>query len=383
MRKIRVLIVDDSIVVRKLLTDALSAEPLIDVVGFATNGRSALEKVSQLSPDLLTLDVEMPEMNGLETLAALRKTHPKLPVIMFSTMTQHGAGATLEALALGASDYVTKPANVGSVSASIQRIRDELIPKIKALCGRTLGIEKTTPALPIQSPLGKSPLVNLRPTMTPQRTASSRVDVVAIGVSTGGPQALAMLLPQLPESFPVPIVLVQHMPAMFTKLLAERLSTQTAIQVSEGVDGGILTAGKAWVAPGDHHMTLARKGTTVCLRMHQGPPENSCRPAVDVLFRSVAEVYGPYVLGVVLTGMGQDGLRGCEAIKESGGRVIVQDEASSIVWGMPGFVARAGLADAVLPLSRLAAEIVRRVDRAAGPFVTSKPPVINARVGKV
>ncbi len=226
-------------------------------------------------------------------------------------------------------------------------------------------------------------MVTLRTGGSVQRPTTSRVDVVAIGVSTGGPQALATLLPQIPASFPVPIVLVQHMPAMFTKLLAERLSTQTALQVSEGVDGGMLTAGKAWIAPGDFHMTLARKGSSVCLRMHQGSPENSCRPAVDALFRSVAEVYGPHVLGVVLTGMGQDGLRGCEVIKESGGRIIVQDEASSIVWGMPGFVARAGLADAVLPLNRLAAEIVRCATQPTGLLVTPKVPVMTARVGKV
>jgi two-component system, chemotaxis family, protein-glutamate methylesterase/glutaminase len=383
MRKIRVLIVDDSIVIRKLLTDALSAEPAIEVVGSAANGRIALDKLPQFSPDLVTLDVEMPEMDGLETLAVFRKTYPKLPVIMFSTLTQRGAGSTLEALALGASDYVTKPANVGSVSAGIQRIREELIPKIKALCGRVVGMERSAPALPARTATGNGLATNLRTSPAGPRTVSQRVDIVAIGVSTGGPQALAALLPQLPTAFPVPIVVVQHMPAMFTKLLAERLATQSTIKVSEGVVGGILTAGKAWVAPGDYHMVLERKGTAICLRMHQGPPENSCRPAVDVLFRSVAEMYGPHVLGVVLTGMGQDGLRGCEAIKAAGGQIVVQDEASSVVWGMPGFVARAGLADTILPLNRLATEIIRRAEQPPGTIVAQRGATTKSRVGQV
>ena len=383
MPKIRVLIVDDSIVIRKLLMDALSAEPSIEVVGSAANGRIALEKLPQLTPDLITLDVEMPEMDGLETLAAVRKSYPKLPVIMFSTLTQRGAGATLEALALGASDYVTKPANVGSVTAGTQRIRDELIPKIKALCGRVGGSEKPVGTMTLQAGPPKVSALSLRPTPGGPRSTLSRIDVVAIGVSTGGPQALAALLPQLPSSFPVPIVLVQHMPPMFTKLLAERLSTQSAIQVREGSEGGILTAGKAWVAPGDYHMTVVRKGTSVCLRMNQGPPENSCRPAVDVLFRSVVDVYGANVLGVVLTGMGQDGLRGSEVIKAAGGQVIVQDEATSTVWGMPGFVSRAGLADAVLPLPRLAAEVIRRVEPVAGAVGPARVGTVKPRTGQV
>jgi two-component system chemotaxis response regulator CheB len=192
------------------------------------------------------------------------------------------------------------------------------------------------------------------------------VEVVAIGVSTGGPNALAELLPGIPAGFPVPILIVQHMPPVFTGLLAQRLAAQCRIPVREGTMGALLGPGVAWIAPGDYHMTIERRAAEVRLRTHQGQPENSCRPAVDVLFRSVAQAYGSRSLAVILTGMGQDGLRGCEAIHETGGQVVVQDEASSVVWGMPGAVALAGLAERVLPLSQMAAEITRRVERAAG-----------------
>jgi two-component system chemotaxis response regulator CheB len=370
MRKIRVLVVDDSVVIRKLVTDALSADPDIEIVGTAGNGRVGLTKIAQLNPDLVTLDIEMPEMDGLEALAALRKTHPKLPVIMFSTLTQRGAAATLDALALGASDYVAKPANVGSVTVGIQRVQEDLIPKIKAFCRRApsvtslpapprllnAGIAKRQHPTPnTQHPTPRSPHAAIG-------GAAQRIDVVAIGVSTGGPNALASLFPQWLASFPVPIVLVQHMPPTFTRLLAERLAAQSALRINEGKSGEILAPGQAWIAPGDFHMTVERDAVSVRLGMNQGPPENSCRPAVDVLFRSVARVFGPHVLGVVLTGMGQDGLHGCEAIKAAGGHVFIQDEASSVVWGMPGTVAKAGLADKILPLEQLGAEILRRVE---------------------
>jgi two-component system chemotaxis response regulator CheB len=203
------------------------------------------------------------------------------------------------------------------------------------------------------------------------RAGSERPSIVAIGVSTGGPNALAALVPALPGDFPVPVVIVQHMPPMFTRLLAERLNTQSKLKVVEGQAGMALQAGTVYIAPGDFHMELQPSGMSVLLRLVQTPPENSCRPAVDVLFRSVARTYGARVLGVILTGMGQDGLRGCETIHEAGGRVVVQDEATSIVWGMPGFVARAGLAEKVLPLDTIAAEIVRRTGGPLGPGITS------------
>jgi two-component system chemotaxis response regulator CheB len=359
MPPIRILIVDDSAVIRKVLTEGLASDPAIEVAGTAANGQIAISKIPQVNPDLVTLDIEMPGMNGLETLVAIRKIYPKLPVIMFSTLTERGASATLDALALGANDYVTKPSNVGSATAALERIREQLIPKIKAHC-------------PLISPSGLKPATAL-----PKSPAASRakldtqgpgapVEIVAIGVSTGGPNALAEVVPRLPASLPVPVVIVQHMPPIFTKLLAERLSSKSQIRVEEGQPGQTLEPGQAWVAPGDFHMAVERGKAGVHLITHRQPPENSCRPAVDVLFRSVAEVYGPRALGVVMTGMGQDGLRGSERIREAGGRVLAQDEATSVVWGMPGFVAQAGLAEKVLPLNQIAAEIVLRVSESRG-----------------
>jgi two-component system, chemotaxis family, protein-glutamate methylesterase/glutaminase len=363
-RRIRILVVDDAVVVRRMVTDVLSEDPEIEVVGAAANGRIGLQKLTQVNPDLVTLDIEMPEMDGLQTLAALRKTHPTLPVIMFSTLTERGGAATLEALSLGASDYVTKPANVGSVALAQQRIREELIPKVKALIRKRAHVaEPHAPSVPtpIARPAMPSP-PRLQPT-----TAAGPVEVLAIGVSTGGPNALAAVLPQLPAGFPIPIVLVQHMPPMFTRLLAERLDAQSKVKVVEAAGGEVLQPGVVYVAPGNFHMVVQRRGTQVVTVLNQLPPENSCRPAVDPLFRSVSQVYGSRALGVILTGMGQDGLRGSEDIRAAGGSIIAQDEATSVVWGMPGFVVRAGLADRVLPLAAVATELTRRCPSTSEP----------------
>ncbi len=357
MTPIRILVVDDSVVIRKVLSDALSADRALEVVGVASDGRIALAKIPLLKPDLVTLDIEMPVMDGLETLAALRKLYPKLPVIMFSTLTERGAAATLDALSLGASDYATKPSNPGSPAVAIERIRSELIPKIKALCG--------------VAPLKLSPHLVIRPALKVRTRTKPPIEIVAIGTSTGGPNALAEVLPRIPNDFPVPIVVVQHMPPIFTRLLAERLASRSAIPVEEGSAGEVLLPGQAWIAPGNFHMTVIRAGLQYRLSLNQATPENSCRPAVDVLFRSVALAYGPNVLGVVMTGMGADGVRGARDIRQAGGEVIIQDEASAIVWGMPGLVYAAGQADAVFPLDCLAGEIERRVLRSR----TSHPHV--------
>jgi two-component system chemotaxis response regulator CheB len=351
MPPIRILIVDDSAVVRKVLCDGLAPDVALEVVGTASNGRIALARIPQLNPDLVTLDVEMPQMNGLETLAEIRKTYPRLPVIMFSTMTERGAATTLDALALGASDYVTKPGNTGSLEVTLAQIREQLIPKIKALCEARPGTQRA-PISPAPSPrsVGAQPAREL-----------PRIDLLAIGTSTGGPNALAELMPAIPGNFPVPIVIVQHMPPMFTRLLASRLNGHSELTIREGVPGEILRPGEAWIAPGDYHMTVERRGTSVQLALNQDPPENSCRPAVDPMFRSVAKVYGANVLAAVLTGMGCDGVQGARHIRERGGQILVQDEASSVVWGMPGQVAAAGLADAVHPLKSMVQEILRRV----------------------
>ena len=358
MRKIRVLIVDDSTVVRRLLSDALSSDPALEIAGTASNGKIALDKLPQVCPDLVTLDIEMPDMDGLTTLTHLRKLYPRLPVIMFSTLTQKGAVDTLNALSLGASDYVTKPSNVGSVTAGIAAVKNDLIPKIKALC--PFGARVDTPTVRVTPPPSR---LGLRP--------PEKVSLLAIGVSTGGPNALTELFKQLPGDFPVPIVIVQHMPPVFTRYLAERLSTVSPLTVYEARGGEVLRPGGAWLAPGNFHMALSPSAEGWITRLHQGPPENSCRPSVDVLFRSVAELAGAGSLAVVLTGMGQDGLRGCEAIHQAGGRVLAQDEATSVVWGMPGAVAGAGLADQILPLDRFADELVRLTRRPATAVLTS------------
>jgi two-component system chemotaxis response regulator CheB len=376
------LVVDDAVVVRRLLVDALTAEVDIEVAGTAPNGRIALAKLDQVNPDIVTLDIEMPEMDGLECLAEIKRRRPNLPVIMFSTLTERGAIATLDALARGASDYVTKPTGAGSVTAAMERVRADLVPKIRGLCGRFARPGEAPPTSQagrrLPHPSGPADggavagagvvaagaagaLAPGAPGATHPAWLRARADVVAIGVSTGGPNALATLVAALPPSLPVPVLIVQHMPPLFTRLLAERLQSKTKLQVSEARSGVEVKPGQVWLAPGDHHLVALREGTSVWLRTNQDAPEHSCRPAVDVLFRSVAACYQQHVLGVVMTGMGQDGLRGAEVIREAGGSVFAQDEATSVVWGMPGLVAKAGLADRVLPLESIAGEIVARL----------------------
>jgi len=351
MTPIRILVVDDSVVIRKVLCDVLSSDPDIEVAGTASDGRLALAKIAQLTPDLITLDVEMPNMSGLETIAEIRKLHPMLPIIMFSTLTERGASTTLDALALGASDYLAKPSNTGSLDVTMSRIKQELLPKVKALCGRRLSDKVRAKSI-------------LKRTIVPalrMPRSAARIDILAIGTSTGGPNALAEVLPAIPADFPVPIVIVQHMPPLFTRMLAERLNKQCAIRVHEGEPEKTLEPGHAWIAPGDYHMIVVRHGTAMQLAINQEPQENSCRPAVDVLFRSVASVFGPNALAVVLTGMGSDGVLGSQFVRERGGHVYVQDEATSVVWGMPGQTAAAGWADSIFPLQSMAGEIDRHV----------------------
>lgn len=366
MPKIRILVVDDSVVVRRMVSDVLAADPQLEIAGTAANGKIALAKIPQVNPDVVILDVEMPELDGIGTLVGIRKSLPALPVIMYSTLTQRGAEATLEALSKGATDYVTKPSNVGSAAQALECIRTQLIPRIKAICGGALGLHRS-------SSLGASVASQKLSPRLPVLRREERIDIVAIGVSTGGPNALASLIPSFPSDLPVPVVIVQHMPPVFTRFLAERLAAKSQISVEEGCPGALLKPGCAWIAPGDYHMVVATDHNQVVIRTYQGPPENSCRPAVDVLFRSVAEVYKSHTLAVVMTGMGQDGLRGCEHIRESGGQILAQDQETSVVWGMPGFVANAGLADKVLSLDQLGMEIIRRARFGRVPEFKSAP----------
>jgi two-component system, chemotaxis family, protein-glutamate methylesterase/glutaminase len=353
--KKRVLIVDDAVVVRKCLADAIAQDPDLEVAATASNGRLALAKFPRLKPDIVLLDIEMPEMDGLATVRELRKVDARVPIIMFSTLTERGATITLEALSAGASDYVTKPSNADAATTS-QAILAELIPKIRALC-RLPATGDTARLLPAALPARGNQTAAPVPVRRP--ISPLPVQIVAIGVSTGGPDALAHVIPSLPSKIPVPIVIAQHMPPIFTSLLAARLAAKSAFPVRECVSGEPLTPGCIFLAPGDFHMIVQQEAGKVCLRTHQEAKENFCRPSVDVLFRSVARVYAGRTLAVVLTGMGQDGLKGCELLSQLGARICVQDESTSVVWGMPGFVAKAGLAQKILPLDQIASEIMR------------------------
>jgi two-component system chemotaxis response regulator CheB len=349
--RIRVLVVDDSVVIRRLVTHALSEDPDIEVVGSASNGRTALARILQLNPDVITLDIEMPEMDGLEVLRAIRNQQTGPRVIMFSTLTARGAGITLEALALGADDYVAKAANVGSLEVSLASLRAEMVPKIKQFF--SFSQAERAAIQQVAAPICES----TRGSIT-RRTPR----VVVVGVSTGGPVALAQAVPEFPDDFPLPILIVQHMPPLFTRLLAERLQSKTKLIVEEAAQGSSIAPGRILIAPGDFHMRVNKNGANATVTLDQGPPENSCRPAVDVLFRSAGEAYDGDVVAAILTGMGQDGTRGAETLKARGAYVIAQDEASSVVWGMPGSVVTAGLADATIPLDDIVPEIVRQVN---------------------
>ena len=355
--RIRILIADDSAVMRSLLRAVVSSDAGLEVAGTAADGQAALGAIETLRPDLVLLDVEMPVMDGLVTLRKLRAQGHRMPVIMCSSLTQRGAKVTIEALASGASDYVAKPAGQSGREAAMQTLTQDLIPKIQALTSQP------QPALP-----GAARIPLLAP-MAPFKAqpVESIPTALAIGVSTGGPAALDILLPGLPANFPLPVLIVQHMPELFTKLFAERLNGRCALQVREAVEGEPVRAGSMYIAKGNWHMEVlagARIGLPPTLHLSQGRPENHCRPAADVLFRSAAAVYGAGVLAVVLTGMGTDGMLGARFIREHGGSVLAQDQASSAVWGMPGAVANAGLAHKVLPLNAIAAEILRLASRA-------------------
>lgn len=348
---IRVLVVDDSPVMRRILASALGAEPRIRVVGTATNGRDGLAKIEELKPDVVTMDIEMPEMDGLTALTAARQRWPRLPIIMISSLTRSGAIATLEALGRGASDFVPKPdANGGD---GIRRFGEDLCPRVVALARPTTIVRPRTEA-PAPAPI--------------PRSRGRSVRLIAIGASTGGPDALTRLLGGLHLPLPVPVVIVQHMPPVFTSMLAERLSAHCRARVVEATDGMVCAAGVVVIAPGDQHLELKTDGTTLFAHLTKGPPVNSCRPAVDVLFRSAAATAGAGTLAVILTGLGRDGCEGARALVAAGADVLAQDEASSVVWGMPGAVVKAGLARAVLPINELASLIQSRVGGGAGPI---------------
>ena len=353
-RMVRVLIADDSAVMRRLLRMVFDTTPAVEVVAAVASGTEALGEFSRVNPDLVLLDIEMPGMNGLEVLSAIRGQNRRVPIIMCSTLTWRGAQITIEALSRGATDYVTKPAAQKGVREAVSALAGELIPKVLAF-------------FPSGSPPLPRPRTVVAGVISPAAGPPPRI--VVIGVSTGGPAALEVLLPKMPASFPVPILIVQHMPHLFTGLLAERLNSLCALRVREAVEGARIEPGVVEIARGDWHLELSRD-----FRMHlnQNEPENFCRPSVDVLFRSAASITSGRLLGVVLTGMGSDGLAGCRAIRQAGGTIFVQDAASSVIWGMPGAVANAGLAHKTLPLEDIAREMMQVVPREPARLVVSE-----------
>jgi two-component system chemotaxis response regulator CheB len=351
--RIRVLVVDDAVIVRRLIMQALSTDPAFEIVGSASDGAIALERIAALNPDIVTLDLDMPDVDGISALREIRPRWPRLPVLVFTGMANPGP-REMEALSLGAAGAIRKLPHEGNMRDAIRWVRDQLAPALKNLSAPSAAVTPVATAHARSGdPAGAGSRVD--------RRSARRPEVLGIGASTGGPNALEEVLRNLPADLDLPIVVVQHMPEGFTRLLADRLAATTPFPASEAIPGTVLQPGRIWVAPGDRHMLVERCAEGVRLETNRHAPEHSCRPAVDVLFRSLAEAYGPAVLAVVLTGMGQDGLLGAERIVQAGGEVVVQDEETSVVWGMPGAVERAGLAAAVLPLGRLADAITERV----------------------
>jgi two-component system chemotaxis response regulator CheB len=352
-QKVRVLVVDDSVVVRRLIANAIETDPQIELAGIAMDGQMALEKVRSLRPDVITMDIEMPRMNGIEAVRAIRKENSEARILMFSTLSERGATVTLEALALGADDALLKVVDTNP-EASQKRLKEEMLPRIKQFfLFEGMGGSAAANLAPAAAP----PVALVAaPPVTRWKTggAGAAPLILAIGISTGGPKALEVLLPAIPKTYPLPIVLVQHMPPLFTKMLAERLNTLCALEVKEAAAGDAVEAGKVLIAPGNFHMRITGGSAAPRVALDQAPPVNSCRPAVDVLFQSLAENYGGAVAAAILTGMGNDGAAGASMLKQKGAYILAQDEPTSVVWGMPGAVVNAGLADAVLPLGDMA-----------------------------
>lgn len=335
---IRVLIVDDSAVARRIVATALEREGGFVVAGMAETGRVALDFLSRSSVDAVVLDLEMPELDGCGTLRELRKTNTALPVLVFSSLTERGAKATISALFAGADDYLCKPEGLGGLAGSLAAVRAELVPKLRAL---------------VQARRKVAHLAAAR--AREQRPAQLHAGpaLIAIGSSAGGPQALSQLIGALPAELPVPVVVVQHMPAGFTKSLADRLNAMARVRVVEAVHQQRLLSGVVHIAPGDQHLQVDRQGEDCAIVLDRGPLEHGCRPSVDRLFASASRVYGRSLLSVVLTGMGKDGLAGAAQVRAAGGSIWVQDEQSSAVWGMAGAVVGAGLADRIWSLGEI------------------------------
>lgn len=349
---VKVFIVDDSAFMRNALSSMLSSDKDIQIVGTARDGIEAIEKIASLKPDVVTMDIEMPKMDGITALKHIMQKNP-VPVIMVSSLTSEGAKATLEALELGAVDFI--PKNLSDLSINIVKIKEILIDKIKQIGKRDI-----LKVLLKRQSVTKAP--DLSKYVIARSHGDRRIGIVAIGTSTGGPGALQQIIPHLPKDFPVPVVIAQHMPPNFTRPFSERLNQLSKITVKEAEEGDAVNPGLALVAPGRGHMRLKRiRGIETIVNISESKDEFIYRPSVDALASSVAEYYPGRALGVILTGMGNDGLKGFTAIKKTGGKIYAQDEKTCVVYGMPKSVVEAGLADKVLPLDEIAGEIINSV----------------------
>lgn len=369
---IRILIADDSAIMRRLILQAINQQSGMEIAGIAKNGAEAIECFKTQPPDLVLLDTEMPGVNGLQALKAIRALDAKVPVILFGPLASGLISSRDAAIAAGASAWVAKPPAAGHVDRIIAWLQTELIAPMRALIGSSAECQETqsSPGIEIARPddvdmtvIAPSiyPKLFSRTLPFPRRNSQPQRPVIVIGAATGGPNALAKVIGELPRNIGAPILIVQHLPPVFTKLLAERLDQLTELTVREGYDGAVVTAGEVWIAPGDLHMTVEKSGAEIVLRTNQSPAINSNRPAIDALFHSVAEVCGSNCLAVVLTGLGDDGAAGCRAIRQCGAEILVQDEASSVAWGMPGAIVDAGLASSVLSLEDIAPAIAMRI----------------------
>lgn len=368
----RVMLVDDSAVIRGLFARSLESDPEVQVVASVGDGQMAVNALAKDKGkiEVIVLDIEMPRMDGLTALPELLKIDPDVPVVMASTLTARNADISLKAMSLGAKDYIPKPSSMRELSAA-EAFKQELLAKVKSL-GAARRRKTGAPPRPRFSveraagaPRTQAPAAAAKPsTPVSLRPAGRRVpQVLCIGSSTGGPQALFKVLGGLPKTLRLPILLTQHMPATFTPILADHITRSTGWQCVEATDGMPVQTGRVHLAPGDYHMLVERASGGPVLRLNQGPPENFCRPAVDPMLRSAVAAWNGQALALILTGMGHDGQKGAEALVEAGGTVIAQDEASSVVWGMPGAVARAGLCTAVLPLEQIASWIDKQTQR--------------------
>lgn len=345
--RLKVLVVDDSFLMRRIISDIVNSDPQLEVVGKAKNGEEALKMLSAFNPDVVTLDINLPERDGIDVLSDIMRIKPT-KVIMLSAYTRVGASATIRALELGAVDFIAKPS--GEISLGLEKLRSEIIDKIK-LAGNVNSDKyfsgfKTGRSAPVETEAGEGVK-----------------RLVIIGASTGGPKAILSLMKEIPGDIEAAFIIVQHMPKGFTLSFAERISWDAGVKAKEAEDGDIICSGKVFVAPAGTHLVLRKDNGQVRIKLTDDPLVNFVKPAIDVTMSSAVEIYGKEIIGVVLTGMGRDGLEGARKIKEAGGKVFVQDEESSVVWGMPGAVSKAGLSDLVLPLSQIAGMLVHNIKK--------------------